>query len=85
VELDFSTINVRYDTELGFFGVLGVVPSVEDCEDVEQGWYYDDADEPRSILLCPQTCDAYEAGSMNNIQAVFGCDAIGAKRVGVAR
>ncbi len=79
VTLDVSTINVRYDTELGFFGILGTVASETECTEVAEGWYYDDPEKPTSVVLCPQSCDAYRAGAINDVQAVFGCDVIEAR------
>ncbi len=73
VDLDLASINVRYLTPAGFGVVLGVVPDAAQCEMVEGGWYYDDPEQPTSIILCPQSCTEYQAGNMHQLQALFGC------------
>jgi hypothetical protein len=78
-QLDFGTINVRYTNEVGIGIVLGVVPSPEECANFGGGWYYDDPADPMAIVLCPQTCEEYQAGGVNDIQALFGCDTIPAE------
>lgn len=81
VILDVETVNVRYATPSGFGVVLGVVPSADECANVDGGWYFDDAEEPTSITLCPTTCTAYEGGTVTNVQALFGCAQKPAERI----
>lgn len=74
VELDVSTVNVRYTTASGFGVVLGIVQGADECANVDAGWYFDDPTSPETISLCPSTCDAYQAGALTNVQALFGCN-----------
>ncbi|HEX2736061.1 MAG TPA: hypothetical protein VHM70_30885 [Polyangiaceae bacterium] len=74
VDLNVDTINVRYETPSGFGVVLGVVPSADECANVTGGWYFDDPKKPTSVHLCPNTCDQYNAGTVTNVQAIFGCE-----------
>jgi hypothetical protein len=75
VLLSVETVNVRYETPSGFGVVLGTVANADACADVSGGWYFDDPAEPTSITLCPATCDEHEAGTVTNVQALFGCEA----------
>lgn len=48
-----------------------VIPRVKDkaaCG--ANGWYYDDEVNPKTVILCPQTCKAVEGGK---IEIEFGC------------
>jgi hypothetical protein len=52
--------------------------TVDQCSNVDQGWYYDDETTPKQVLVCPQTCrlvqgspDAGNAGSLVSVS--FGC------------
>ncbi len=74
VILDVSTVNVRYTTPSGFGVVLGTVPNADECANVDAGWYFDDPEDPTTITLCPTTCEQYEAGTLTNVQALFGCE-----------
>ncbi len=80
VVLDVSTVNVRYTTPSGFGVVLGTVQDAADCANVEAGWYFDDPSSPSTISLCPSTCEAYQAGTLTNVEALFGCDSKPAPR-----
>jgi hypothetical protein len=75
VLLSVETVNVRYETPSGFGVVLGTVADAAGCADVSGGWYFDDPVEPTSITLCPATCDQHTAGTVTNVQALFGCEA----------
>jgi hypothetical protein len=85
VILDVATVNVRYATPSGFGVVLGVVASADECAVVEGGWYFDDPEAPTTITLCPDTCAAYETGTVTNVQALFGCASKPARPVPTAR
>ena len=38
------------------------------------GWRYDQLDNPTTILLCPQTCQALRAEEARTLSVVFGCE-----------
>jgi hypothetical protein len=40
---------------------------------VDDGWYYDDADSPTKIILCPTACSAANATKNSKLEAVVGC------------
>jgi hypothetical protein len=36
-------------------------------------WYYDNMDNPATIIACPNTCDAIKAAHKGKIEILFGC------------
>ncbi|MGE5783377.1 MAG: hypothetical protein ACM3ZE_02260 [Myxococcales bacterium] len=74
-ELVYSTVNVRYTSASGFATDLGKVDSEADCGNVEEGWYYDNAEKPTNVIACPQTCKQTKAGgSESKLEVLFGCE-----------
>ncbi len=77
--LDFDKVNVlhtpegRVDPEVVLY-----VGSVDKCDPVTGGWYYDIDPQmggaPTKILMCPQTCEAFGLGGQVEIQ--LGCETI---------
>jgi len=65
-------INVEYDEGMGL-ETIGYVASAADCTAVGSGWYYDDADAPTKIMMCPFTCDRFDAAANATIDIKFGC------------
>lgn len=44
-----------------------------DCEQ-ENAWHYDDPDDPKTIVLCPSTCEMVMADPQASILVEFGCE-----------
>ena len=72
-ELDPDLVNVDFfdGTETH---AIGYVSSADRCSLVAQGWYYDDAVAPASILVCPQTCEWIQGRPGAQIVIKFGCE-----------
>lgn len=72
-EFDPDLVNVDFfdGTETHAIGYAG---SVDRCSLVAQGWYYDDAVAPTSILVCPQTCEWIQGRPDAQIVIKFGCE-----------
>ncbi|MCK5800803.1 MAG: hypothetical protein KAI47_26630 [Deltaproteobacteria bacterium] len=52
-------------------GNEGVIPKVADKASCGAlGWYYDNPSDPKTVILCPQTCAAVSGGK---IEIEFGC------------
>lgn len=68
-------VNVDYDDGLGL-QTVGWVASVGECASVDNGWYYDDDDDPQRILMCPQTCARFQTLQDASIEIRFGCTTI---------
>lgn len=71
---DFGKVNVQYTPGDG--GPVQVFANVEDsahCPSGGDGWYYDDNAFPKTILLCPQTCNKVSVDGAGRIDVVLGC------------
>jgi hypothetical protein len=71
--VDQDSLNVRYVTQAGFGVLLGRVDEGADCASVDQGYYYDDPEQPTSIIACEATCDTLTATAPTTVEALFGC------------
>ncbi len=67
-----SDVNVTYAPG---GGSPAIVPANPDCAGGE-GWAFDDPDAPKSIVLCPGTCDAVEADDAAEVKVVLGCPTV---------
>jgi hypothetical protein len=54
--LAYDKVNITYASPSCEPTYYSYVESADDCTD-EGGWYYDDADAPENIELCPSSCD----------------------------
>lgn len=70
--VDFESLNVRYVTRNGFGILLGQVQSA--CASLDQAWYYDDPQDPTSIVACPSTCETLQGVDVSQAEALFGCE-----------
>jgi hypothetical protein len=71
--LDPDKVAVRF-TPAGEEGrILEQVGDPETCDQVNEGWYYDDPDQPARIILCPETCDALNSGVTGSLELLTGC------------
>jgi hypothetical protein len=72
--IDPTKVNVEYKPDPGASAqpILNVPEGEAGCG-TTGGWYYDDAANPTTIILCDTTCDAVQAGSMPSVSVKFGC------------
>ncbi len=73
--LDFGKVNVGYQQTVGK-EALTAVSSLEECAGVENGWRYNDPENPTQIELCPDTCRRLRDTSDGSIRLVFCCKTI---------
>jgi Mg-chelatase subunit ChlD len=69
---DKDLVNVTITTS-GSPTRLGNVPSQNECEAADGGWYYDDGDSPTRIVACPATCDVIENLIEARVEVLVGC------------
>ena len=73
--LDPNLVAVTYNDATG--AEPAHIPRVNDgasCDPVLGGWYYDNADTPSSITLCPTSCDTVSlAPSGARVEILYGC------------
>lgn len=74
--LDPDYVNVEFiDVDDGTPEPIYHVDDAAACDPVIGGWYYDDNDEPKNIILCPTSCDAVSAAAEGSeINLLFGCE-----------
>lgn len=72
--VDFDSLNVRYVTQNGFGILLGQVQNADACASLDQAWYYDDPENPKSIVACPRTCETLQVVDVREVEALFGCE-----------
>lgn len=72
-KLNYFLVNVVY-TENDVETALPYVGTIDRCDPVQGGWYYDDGAglAPTKILVCPSTCDSFKSSS-GAIQIALGC------------
>jgi len=70
---DPDLVNVVLNTNGVAGDPIGRVPGESDCAAVTAGWHYDDAENPTSISVCPQTCDMVKNGNLS-VQIDLGCE-----------
>lgn len=54
--LAYDQVNLEYETSACESTLFYSVQNASECG-AEDGWYYDDPNNPQSIHLCPQSCD----------------------------
>ena len=72
--LDPALVNVLYTNGGGAETPYGKVGSVSECDASLGGWYYDDNNNPGSIILCPASCDQAQSDPEGKIDILFGCE-----------
>lgn len=76
---DANKININYVTPAGPTVFLYVATAADCSKAEENGWYFDDANAPKKIVLCPKTCEKVKSTDNGKVDVVFGCDRIGIK------
>jgi hypothetical protein len=81
--VDPTLVNVFYQPSKGSEKeLIGSVPGPEDCKDDggdREAWYYDNPYDPKSILLCPASCERVAADPDGKLSLVLGCATAPAK------
>ena len=70
---DRDEVNVAFNDGEGGSFEFGRTDSSAQCDGVPDGWFYDDAEDPSEILLCPQTCESVQGLAQASIAVIFGC------------
>ena len=71
MKLDASKVQVVYTPSSGAAEEVPSIASLAACaKNVNGGWYYDDADSPSKITVCPCTCARLQAG---RVDVRLGC------------
>jgi hypothetical protein len=70
---DRGRVNVRYSATGATAADLQQLPAATACGE-RDGWYYDDATNPKRIMACPQTCSALQQQLETSVDVLFGCE-----------
>jgi len=71
--VDSDKVLVRFTDAAGSSQDLPRVSSKSECDQATMGWYYDSKDSPKTIVLCPNACDAVGATSAVQLDVFLGC------------
>lgn len=73
-EIDYSAVNVTFSEGAQKPSTFFYVKDAADCAlSPERAWYYDDADAPKQVVLCPLTCERVSAAPEGKMDVAFGC------------
>ena len=79
MEFDRRRVNVDYTPGDGSprvrFPFVGT-PDGANCPADGDGWYYDDPESPRQIVLCPSTCSRTTGDASGRIDIALGCESL---------
>ncbi len=74
--IDFGKVNVRVQSTGGTEEV-GYVRTVDRCDPVKGGWYYDvdpgAGTAPTRVIMCDATCKKYKPDASAKVDLLFGC------------
>lgn len=72
-QLDPEKVNFSYTPNgVGMSKLLLRADDLADCNG-KPGWYYDNNDKPKKIILCPASCATVQADTKAKVEALFGC------------
>jgi hypothetical protein len=79
-QLDYFSVNVQFTPSSGQPVTIGNVKNPASCSATKGGWYYD-ADPsaggtPKTISICPTTCDALKADPSGKVDILLGCQTV---------
>lgn len=74
--IDYGKINFSYTPSGGTAQTVPRVDSAASCPANGLGWYYDDPNNPTSIVLCPSACSTISADLGGSVNIVVGCDTV---------
>lgn len=72
-DIDFNEVNVLYTADGATEPTY--VPYSVDCG-ADNGWHYDDADNPTQIILCKDRCEEIQADFRANVSIEMGCEQV---------
>jgi hypothetical protein len=71
--IDPEKVAVRFTPEGEEGWLLDQVGEASKCDEVIDGWHYDDPDQPARIILCPETCQALNTDITGALEVLTGC------------
>jgi hypothetical protein len=71
--VDPDKVAVRFTPDGEEGRILNQVGDSSTCDQVTEGWHYDDPDQPSRIVLCPETCEALNSSVTGALELLTGC------------
>jgi hypothetical protein len=72
--LDANLVQVKYAPRGQPAEQIYKVAGTADCDASLGGWFYDDNEHPKRILLCPRSCELVNASTIGGVLSVaYGC------------
>ena len=71
-DFDKNEVNVQYTSSEGDFEEFKHVNGKDKCGD-KDAWYYDNADNPKKVHVCPAICDRIKNDTEGQIDIILGC------------
>ena len=73
---DYNAVNVVFTPGGGGPQTLPYVMSAANCPANGDGWYYDNAQNPTTIILCGSSCTKVEGDPMGEVDVTLGCSTV---------
>lgn len=73
--VDPGKVNVNYYSSAGSYVTMPRVDGLAQCTGT-YGWYYDDPAAPKTITLCPSTCETVQGNMSAVIKILLGCETV---------
>jgi hypothetical protein len=77
--IDFAKVNVRFTAGGAPQETLPYVGSVDRCDPMRGGWYYDVPPEqatPGRVLICPASCTRFTGDPAGRVSLAYGCKTV---------
>lgn len=72
---DYGKVNVQYTPGGGQGDFIKKVIDQAACANGD-GWYYDNNEDPKTIVMCPATCDMFKQDDKGKVDIVTGCKSV---------
>ena len=70
--VDIKRVNLRHTTGAGTAETIGWVPNASACDATQGGWYFDDPNAPKRMIVCPSRCEQLKQAG-GEVQVLLGC------------
>jgi hypothetical protein len=70
-----NLVNVKYTPSEGEPIEFKKAASKKSCAD-NLGWFYDDEDNPKKIMVCPTACEEIQKDNAERINIIIGCQTV---------
>jgi hypothetical protein len=75
MKIDPAKVNVTFTPSGGMAATLPQTKDDASCG-TTKGWHYDDAKDPKKIVLCPAACDLVRADPEPKLEILLGCETL---------